>query len=125
MYDPPALRQFAKHQCEEAAKVFAVGHFQMPAPAHPRRIASERMNFKASEIKLAHLPAFGLVALLVARERGIPSARDRPAGIERQLRRAPIAVHEAVDVTTVPRGGLLIEHRAHGRFFRTLRYRAD
>ncbi|MBI3232960.1 MAG: DUF2309 domain-containing protein, partial [Bacteroidetes bacterium] len=68
------------------------------------------------ECQLAHLFAFALILLLVTIERPLPASHFRAAGIEAQLRRLPVADHEAFQVALVPGDNLIVEDFLDGAF---------
>jgi hypothetical protein len=76
----------AEHEREQAADVGLLLEVEIPAAARDRDVLCQRHDFEPGERELAHLGIAGLVALHVAREHRIESARVVPAGEERQIR---------------------------------------
>src|SRR5579859_4151604 len=114
VHDAPAFRDLAKDEGKQSAQIFAVGHFQVPAAAHPGGIASKHVNLQLAEIQLTHLVAFALVTGAIALQRRVPAASDVTAGIKGEFGRLPVAPHEGVDITTIPGSSLLVQYGADG-----------
>src|SRR5262249_13427993 len=86
----------------------------LPTATHVSSLWAEQVDLQLTKRQVAHFLAFGLVAVPVALQRGLPAERLVLAGEEGQLIRAPVAGHEAFEVALVPGGGLVLDHSLDG-----------
>ena len=103
VYDQPAFSGEISHdEREHALRFGGVRHLQVPAAANERRLRAEKFDSQVLKIEMSHRVVIGLVALLVAIERRLPTARFSVIGEEGQIRGVPISGHEAFQIATVP-----------------------
>src|SRR5262245_6509082 len=102
--DPPTFRQLLEDQGEKSSQRLLAGH-DLPAPADIGAVWTQHVDVDLAEGELAHLAAFGLIALPVALEGRLPATRLFLAGIETEFRRLPIAGHEPFEIALVPGNG--------------------
>src|SRR5262245_3638483 len=81
----------------------------MPTASDPGNLGRQHFDVKVPKRQLTHLLSFRLVALLVARPRGLPATAYVLARIEGQVVGAPVCGQETRQVALVPATDLVVE----------------
>src|SRR5262245_58827579 len=115
VHDLPAVRCFLEDHCEQPLRcLFA--HHQFPTATDQCAFGSENIDLQIVKSELAHLFAFGLVALLVALQSGLPTLGHNLAREKGQLVGLPVSSHEPFEIALVPCGDLVVEDFADSTF---------
>ncbi len=85
--------------------------------AHEGGVGSHQVYVQVVEVELTHFFALSLIALAVMIERGLPALGRIRAGEERQVRRAPVSLHEAFEIVGVPGVYLRLQQMADRELF--------
>src|SRR5260221_1130079 len=81
---------------------FCIRQGELPFAGHYGGLATEQINLQVLKFKFAHLLAFRLVTLAIAKQRRLPSACFRGARKESQIGRMPVSLHETLELAMVP-----------------------
>src|SRR5437870_1882907 len=100
MNDAPTVRGLTKYQSKTPMRR-VVGADQFPAAVGQHQRRTQRLEIQFGESKRTHLLA-RRVTPLVPVEYGLPSPREFVARDESGRLRAFIAIHEAINVATIP-----------------------
>ena len=112
--DAPAFGEALPDQGEDAADVALVllaG--QVPVAQNQRSVVADEMKLEIGEVQLPHGGAIG-IDLLVSRADGFETALNPAGAGESEVGRAPICLHELVDVAFVPANLLILNELRDG-----------
>lgn len=110
--DAPAVASLLEYQRESPVR-FVIGAFKEPLADHDCRVFAEHVHFEIGKGELSHL-LVRVVILFVAVKDRLPTSSYIIAGHEDGIVRSIVSVHEAFDVSFVPRIALSVEYCANG-----------
>src|ERR1700693_4311081 len=102
MHNLPSPGKLAEHQREQPPRRLAVGHRQLPRATHKGRVLAQNYDAQAGEFQLPHLVPWTVVGREITFNRCLPSVVLLRSRKKRQLRRIPVALHEALEIVPVP-----------------------
>src|ERR1017187_2143685 len=96
--NPPALGELAKDKREDAMRLFAIRHDELKSSSHERGIRAQQLPQQPADRQRSHGMTLRLVAAPVALQSWLRGLRLGGSGEKRQIRRAPIPVHEELQI---------------------------
>src|SRR6476646_4438752 len=108
--DFPSSGQALEDQCEQAMRLLAIRHSELPCAGYYSGPSAEQIDIQLLKFKFSHFLAFRLIALAITRQSRLPSTGFRGAGKECQVGRAPVALHKAFQLAVVPGFDLSEQH---------------
>src|SRR5262249_37084181 len=84
----------------------------MKSTAHEPGRGTKKLDLQIGEFQLAHFVSSALIAIAISRKRLLPPGDDRATRVKSQIARMPIALHEPLEVASIPRFDLAVQNVA-------------